>query len=152
MPPTTLGERLAGAARELGSAVRARDAAPAGRAAARLVGLGTGLTPSGDDFLCGLLAGYRFSQVNLRFATTMKMELVFLNSEGNNLISNSFLRASYEGKVNAKVRRLMLALGRRDRMELAAAAKAALESGHTSGADFCAGLAFALLEELKGLK
>ncbi len=115
-------------------------------------GLGMGLTPSGDDFLCGLLAGYRFSQVNLRFATTMKMELVFLNSEGNNLISNSFLRASYEGKVNAKVRRLMLALGRRDRMELAAAAKAALESGHTSGADFCAGLAFALLEELKGLK
>jgi len=118
------------------------------RGARTLRGLGIGLTPSGDDFLCGLMAGYRFARTNLRFETTMKLELVSLNAEGNNLISNNFLRASYEGKVNAKVRRLMIALAGRSRAELAAAAKAAVESGHTSGADFCAGLAFALIQEL----
>lgn len=55
-PPTAMGARLAGAARALGEAVRARDAGAADAAAAALVGLGAGLTPSGDDFLCGVLA------------------------------------------------------------------------------------------------
>lgn len=55
-PPTTLGEHLAEAARELAAGIRAGDAGAAGSAAGRLLGLGTGLTPSGDDFLCGLLA------------------------------------------------------------------------------------------------
>jgi len=122
------------------------------RGARTLRGLGLGLTPSGDDFLCGLLAGWYFAMVNLRFETRMKRELVFVNAEGNNLISNAFIRSSYEGKVNAKVRRLMLAFTGTDRAKLAAAAKAALASGHTSGADFCAGLAFALLGELEAGK
>ncbi len=119
------------------------------RGAKTMRGLGMGLTPSGDDFLSGLLAGYYFALVNLRFNTRERMDLVFLNSEGGNFISNAFISSSYAGKVNAKVRRLMLALAGRDRRELAAAAKAALQSGHTSGADFCSGLAFALQDVLR---
>jgi hypothetical protein len=112
-------------------------------------GLGLGLTPSGDDFISGLLAGWQFAMLNLRFETAMRRELVYLHAEGGNLVSNSFIRSSYEGKVNAKVRRLMLALAGSDRAELEAAAAAALASGHTSGADFCSGLAFSLLEVLQ---
>jgi len=115
-----------------------------------LRGLGLGFTPSGDDFLCGLMAGYNYALANLRFDTVLKIELIFFNSEGKNIVSNSFLRASHEGKVNAKIGRLMKALGGKDKTELEAASREALLSGHTSGADFCAGLAFSLLEVLQG--
>jgi len=110
-------------------------------------GLGLGLTPSGDDFISGLLAGLNFAVKSLRFDAAARIERVYFYAEGGNLVSNSFLRCSYEGKVNAKVRRLLKALAGKNRKELAAAAAAALKSGHTSGADFCAGLVFALLQE-----
>lgn len=115
-----------------------------------LRGLGFGLTPSGDDFISGLLAGFNYALLNLRFDTRTRIEEIFKLAEGNNLISNAFMRASYEGKVNAKVRRLMAALSGRGRKELEAAVADALQSGHTSGADFCAGLVFALRDALGG--
>ncbi len=107
-------------------------------------GLGLGLTPSGDDFISGLLAGFNFAMTGLRFDASGRIERIFFHAEGGNLIANSFLRSSYEGKVNAKVRRLMKALAGTSRKELESAAAEALKSGHTSGADFCAGLVFAL--------
>jgi|GEM_PF-531730 len=113
-------------------------------------GLGLGLTPSGDDFISGLLTGFNFALLCLRFNTEVRVEQIFFYAEGNNLISNISLRASYEGKVNAKVRRLLRALAASDVRELEAAAAAALKSGHTSGADFCAGLVFALQDVFRG--
>lgn len=112
-------------------------------------GLGLGFTPSGDDFISGLLAGLNFAVKSLRFDAEARIERVFFYAEGGNLVANSFLRCSYEGKVNAKVCRLLKALAGKNRRELAAAAGAALKSGHTSGADFCSGLVFALLQEFK---
>jgi len=55
-PESALGRRLCDAARTLAGAVRACDAPAGTLAASRLLGLGAGLTPAGDDFLCGLLA------------------------------------------------------------------------------------------------
>ena len=112
-------------------------------------GLGLGFTPSGDDFISGLLAGLNFAVQSLRFDAENRIERIYFYAEGGNLVSNSFLRCSYEGKVSAKVRRLMKALSVKNRKELAAAAAAALNSGHTSGADFCSGLVFALFQEFK---
>ena len=54
--PGPMGERLARTALALGRSVRAGGAAAVRHAASRLVGLGTGLTPAGDDFLCGFHA------------------------------------------------------------------------------------------------
>lgn len=112
-------------------------------------GLGFGLTPSGDDFISGLLAGFNFAMLNLRYDAEGLIEKIFFYAEGGNLVSNSFLRSSYEGRVNAKTGRLLRALGGRNRKELQAAAREALASGHTSGADFCAGLVFALRQALE---
>lgn len=106
-------------------------------------GLGLGLTPSGDDFICGLLAGYNFAMRSLRFDAGARIERIFFHAEGGNLISNAFIRCSYEGRVNEAALRLLKALGG-GRRELETAARRALESGHTSGADYCAGLVFAL--------
>lgn len=120
-----------------------------GRGVKAMRGLGLGLTPSGDDFISGLLAGLNFARQSLRFDADSLIEKIYFYAEGGNLVSNSFLRCSYEGRVNAKIRRVMAALARRNKRELAAAATAALRSGHTSGADYCSGLVFALLEEFK---
>jgi len=120
-----------------------------GRGVKAMRGLGLGLTPSGDDFISGLLAGLNFARQSLRFDADSLIEKIYFYAEGGNLVSNSFLRCSYEGRVNAKIRRVMTALARRNKRELAAAAMAALRSGHTSGADYCSGLVFALLEEFK---
>lgn len=125
----------------------ARDYA---RGAKTMRGLGLGLTPSGDDFISGLLVGYNFARQSLRFDTEVRIEQIFFYAEGNNLISNIALRASYEGKVNAKVRRLLEALAANGGRGLGPAAAAALKSGHTSGADFCAGLVFALHDVFRG--
>lgn len=113
-----------------------------------LRGLGLGLTPSGDDFISGMLAGLNYARETMRFDTSERVDEIFKRAEGNNLISNTFLRASYEGKVSAKISRLMRALAAADRRGLEEAAAAALNSGHTSGADFCSGLVFALQQEL----
>lgn len=112
-------------------------------------GLGFGLTPSGDDFISGLLAGFNYALLNMRSDLQGRIEEIYAHAEGNNLISNAFMRASYEGKVNAKVQQLMVAISAGTSFELEAAAAAAMESGHTSGADFCAGLVFALQDAFK---
>lgn len=106
-------------------------------------GLGLGFTPSGDDFISGLLAGYNFAMRSLRFDAAARLEQIYFHAEGGNLVSNAFIRCSYEGRVNEAVLRLLKSLGG-GRRELEAAARRALESGHTSGADFCAGLVFSL--------
>jgi hypothetical protein len=54
-----MSERLTRAARDLGEGVRAGSLEGARAAAARLVGLGPGLTPAGDDFLCGFVVAAR---------------------------------------------------------------------------------------------
>lgn len=54
--PGPLGERLARTALALGRSVRAGGVEAVQHAASRLVGLGAGLTPTGDDFLCGFHA------------------------------------------------------------------------------------------------
>jgi hypothetical protein len=106
-------------------------------------GLGLGLTPSGDDFISGLLAGFNFAMRSLRFDAADRIEKIYFYAEGGNLVSSAFIRCSYEGRVNEAVRELLLALGGGGR-RLEAAARRALASGHTSGADFCSGVVFAL--------
>lgn len=72
----------------------------------RLIGLGTGLTPSGDDFLCGVLAG---------FALTDKMDSIFslsLRTEiekhlcDTNDISRAFLICALNGQYSLPVNAL----------------------------------------------
>ena len=42
---------------------------------ARLIGLGIGLTPSGDDFLCGVLAGFLQGKQNPHFPRAFTKQL-----------------------------------------------------------------------------
>ena len=113
---------------------RALAAIAAGRLAAgvrRLRGCGTGLTPSGDDFLCGwMLAGRLLRRPALA-------KLILKHARGNNPVSNAFLELAAHGRVNAAVQQLLQAPS-------SARVKTVCAFGHSSGADLLCGLLWGL--------
>ncbi|OGS08186.1 MAG: hypothetical protein A2270_10155 [Elusimicrobia bacterium RIFOXYA12_FULL_51_18] len=130
-------------------AVRLLDSGDYADGARSLRGLGFGLTPSGDDFLCGYLTGLSFVEVNLPVDLGAIKDAVYDNALTGNLLANSFTYCAYNGRVNEKTRKLLAALAGFDEKRLTLAAKAALKNGHTSGADFCAGLIYGCEAALK---
>ena len=106
----------------------------AGRLAAgvRLLrGCGAGLTPSGDDFLCGWMLACRLRR------TLAPVRTILENALGQNPVSNAFLELSAKGRVNIAVKKLLQAPS-------SAAVKAVCAFGHSSGADWLCGLLFGL--------
>lgn len=129
-------------AQRVKKAVALLEAGEYAKGARALRGLGFGLTPSGDDFLSGYLTGLGFMELNMDAAVAEIKEAVYKNASTRNLISNSFLTCAYDGLVNEKIKDLLSSLAEPCEKRLADAARAALKNGHTSGADFCAGLIY----------
>lgn len=101
-------------------------------AGARLVrGCGEGLTPSGDDFLCGWMLALRLRR------RTAPLPAILSAALGRNPVSNAFLEMAAQGRVNIAAKRLLQAPS-------AARVKQVCAFGHTSGADLLCGLRFGL--------
>ena len=106
----------------------------AGRLAAgvRLVrGCGAGLTPAGDDFLCGWMLACR-----LQRQSALAREIL-RHARGTNPVSNAFLKMAAQGRVNVAVQKLLQAPS-------AARVKAVCAFGHSSGADLLCGMIWGL--------
>lgn len=109
-----------------------------------LIGLGYGLTPSGDDFLVGYLAGlWCTAGANLsrmQFLMALGSELSQV-SQNTNEISCTYLRSAAKGHVSEPIAKLAQRLNQANNMSsLRAATQAALQVGHTSGSDGVLGL------------
>ncbi len=149
VPSDALGGRLARAARALGHCIRARDAESAAATAARLIGLGTGLTPSGDDFLCGLLAALwctsRESESDARFLAAWGAALA-TRLDATSVVSATLLECAIAGSFCGAIRDLTAELARGPADGRTAALGAAMDSlcamGHSSGMDPAAGFLF----------
>lgn len=104
----------------------------------RLLGLGIGLTPSGDDFLCGVLAGLILSgNGSSSFASLLK-EQVAAGLHRTNTISQAFLRCALNHRFSPAV--LSLA-----KCPDPGAVRASFETiGHSSGIDTLYGIFFIL--------
>jgi len=137
--------------RRMKEAVELLNSGSYAKGARRLRGLGFGLTPSGDDFLCGYLTGLSFIESNSTADLGRIKDAVYDNALTRNLISSSFTYCAYTGRVNEKIRELIIALSSCSHSRLTSAAEAAVDSGHTSGADFCAGLIYGCEEGLRRL-
>ena len=108
-----------------------------------LIGLGPGLTPSGDDVLCGVLialAGlqrhHELHEINLRIAAAAPA----LTSP----LSRAFLAAAADGQAAASLHRAVNAMLDGDAAALPGCIAEASRIGHTSGWDALAGAAMAL--------
>jgi hypothetical protein len=111
---------------------------------AALVGRGAGLTPSGDDVLCGLLLGLRpVPRSHGRLWAAVVPRLPATTS-----LSAALLVESAQGYAVPPVLRLGHTLGTGPdapgERELQAAVREVVAIGHSSGADLLAGLAAAL--------
>jgi len=150
-PPTSLGRNLVEAAHELAGGVGDRNADAAASAASRLMGLGTGLTPTGDDFLCGLLAalwcasgeGSPERQFVVEWGTALSARL-----DSTNAISATFLECAIAGSFPGAVSALAAAVAGSHAGHAHEDAREALDGlcalGHSSGMDIATGFLFGL--------
>ena len=140
-----LGSRLAQVALELGESVQSGALDSARMAISRLVGLGSGLTPSGDDFLCGFITAahcrLRDKPNAIQFLRELKPSILD-NLSKTNAISATFLRCAVEGKVCRALHNLALALQGGSHFSSAMVNLCAM--GHSSGMDITTGFLFGL--------
>ncbi len=133
----------------LARATERRDVTAVATAAARLVGLGPGLTPSGDDFIAGYLAalwsraGFDCGLDTILPSLADALAPLFLRT---NAISRQMLSDAAQGRFAERVIDVTRAVANAG--NVADAAAHALASGHSSGADTLCGLLFGYAPEL----
>jgi len=128
-----------------------READPV--AIAGLIGLGGGLTPSGDDILTGALAALDLRRRAGAAATAGAMRMALGAAlprrleEATPRVSAQMIQAAAEGQYPKPLLDLARTAGRSDaeRSEISAAARHLLALGHTSGRDLLRGFAAGLL-------
>jgi hypothetical protein len=145
------------------SAAVAHACASTARGVRTLAGCGFGLTPSGDDFIAGVLVALcvveqsRAGRVGRRAEAgprprggasgrvvgRLKNAVLGAGRSGS-ILAASAIEMAARGRVPARTQRLVAALAGGDRDEVVSAARAVLAMGSTSGADFATGLLLAL--------
>lgn len=135
-------------AHELGfeSSLRAESASRAMRSAVDyLAGRGLGLTPSGDDVLCGFGCALRFlyggQPLSQRFFDELAQTV--LGCGKTTAVSEAYLAAVCEGYANEDYLELCATLAAHEVVMLPTRLSRVLEVGHTSGADGLLGFAAA---------
>jgi hypothetical protein len=122
----------------------ADNAQPVTEAARRLLGLGEGLTPSGDDILTGLA----FVAAHSGFGLTAILEPVTAavrdGDDSTTLLSMVTLRAALAGRARRRLHDLVSAVIVGDGPRVVAMAIETVALGHTSGYDILTGIRLAL--------
>lgn len=113
-----------------------------------LIGLGPGLTPSGDDLLAGYLAGMwcvvRERHEHEQFISSLGRRVVRLAHHTND-ISRTYLYHAAQGQVSSRLANLAEAICREENADrLLDIAEASMQVGHTSGMDTVTGLLMGL--------
>ena len=139
---------LAAAGRHLlaaSQALRLSDWEASARAFGGLIGLGPGLTPGGDDFLCGILAGLILCSIDRHPLSIILHETIDKNLVNTNQISAAFLQCALEGQFSEAVCSLTAMPSPEEILS------SFLKIGHSSGTDTLCGIAY-LLQNRRLLK
>jgi hypothetical protein len=141
-PSGAMGERLTRAALDLGRSVQAGRLDAMRGATARLVGLGQGLTPAGDDFICGFFAAghcRRAADPTRSHLLTSFAEAVRERLGQTTDISASFLRDALAERVSRPLAALAEACAGSLGSDLGGALLHLATVGHSSGLDAATG-------------
>ncbi|MFC2023702.1 DUF2877 domain-containing protein [Chloroflexota bacterium] len=115
--------------------------------ASRLAGLGTGLTPAGDDFLAGLML---WSWLAHPRPDRYCRQLLGAASPRTTRLARALLAVAAKGECSAPWHSLLEALAQRSKSRSQSAVRDVLAFGATSGADALAGFLFMGLETTCG--
>lgn len=145
--PNIVSRKAGEAMRNLVSAARQFDL-NTNSAVKTLIGLGSGLTPGGDDLLGGFVAGLWCTDGDQSRRTTFITGLgsaIRHHSRQTNDISRTYLYHAVRGQVSSLLANLAEAISRGEAPDqLAGVAEAAMQVGHTSGMDTVTGLLIGL--------
>jgi len=109
-------------------------------ASAALAGMGPGLTPSGDDFLLGMMFGIQ-SALPASDARSLSNTIYRASAGRTNTISNAWLSAASDGQAIQAWHELVDSILSFNSGMVDRACQNLIELGHTSGADALAGFA-----------
>ena len=138
-------DMLAVAGRELCAMLASLRAHPDNleRYLSSLIGLGVGLTPSGDDFLVGVLAVVKAFGLNPLMENRMN-EVIERLSEKTSTISREYLIAAVQGRFSRSVIDVVNTMSaypeHTSATQIEAALRALFSHGSTSGTDSAAGI------------
>ena len=109
--------------------------------AGRLIGLGPGLTPSGDDFLTGLLAARALCRPQADLGSdAFALGVIRLAKTATNPIAYAAIAKAARGEVRERVARLIIALGSTAAEPLSPALTQVLAIGSSSGTEIAFGV------------
>ena len=117
--------------------------------AARFAGLGSGLTPAGDDFVLGTMLCAWLAHPN---PTEYCDSVAEVSWPKTTMLSGAFLRSASAGEFGAPWHCLLDALRDESDERVEAATRQVLAFGHSSGADALAGFLFVGRRVAKGLE
>ena len=112
---------------------------------ASLAGLGVGLTPSGDDFLIGMMHGL-WARAGLA-AETLCQAIAHTAIPRTGTLSAAWLAAASQGEASQVWHTFFEALQAGDNESIQKALRRILQTGETSGADALSGFCFSLRQE-----
>lgn len=105
----------------------------------KLRGLGCGLTPSGDDFIAGLLAAIPVIEQLHHVRLDQLKQSIYDVAHGGNRLVNSFLEMARDGCYFARFRDVLLAMACGDIKRIRNKTQDLLAMGETSGCDMGVG-------------
>ncbi|HET7145014.1 MAG TPA: DUF2877 domain-containing protein, partial [Anaerolineales bacterium] len=142
-----LTRKLSLPVRQLITAIKRYDSYACSEAAQKMLGLGPGVTPSGDDVLIGFLAGLHCMAGNEKdkqaFIQTLGNEIRLLSNKTSE-ISRTYLYHAVKGEFSSSIVALIDAIRDGGEGQLTAAAENAMRVGHSSGMDTVSGLLIGL--------
>lgn len=112
---------------------------------ASLIGLGIGLTPSGDDFLVGFIAVLNI--IDIAYSNYLKEKisrLIRLDKLSTTDISKHILENALEGKFSQGILNFIYSLLEEDKERLEKSIKNILNIGSSSGMDLSIGIVLAM--------
>ena len=124
-------------------AIKVGDSQIVREVSSHLVGLGIGLTPSGDDLLSGLMVAHVLGSINglgLRDPAAFTKQVVRASKGRTTLLSFEYLLQASKGRANEHVAAVVESIFTSGEGEVATATKRAISIGETSGTDTLVGV------------
>ncbi len=111
-----------------------------------LKGTGKGLTPSGDDFIAGLLFGLHFNEFKSQKCLASLRKNIFRAAIGHNQLANTFLSNANRGNYFYLLKNFVILSSKKEKP--AVGLNQLLSLGATSGADLLTGYIFCIKNKI----